>query len=113
MLPTWGDEFNRKWVQDKIFTAENARIYGEFLGKRYEDKPIIWILGGDRIPEEDEDFAIIQALAEGLRKGDEGKHLMTYHPQGGYSSSDFFHEDNWVLIVDFDHTYPPPETKRD
>lgn len=53
MLPTWGDEVNKKWgVGPEIFTAENALIYGEFLGRRYRYKDIIWILGGDR-PGED------------------------------------------------------------
>ncbi|MFA7492456.1 MAG: DUF4038 domain-containing protein [Proteiniphilum sp.] len=35
------------WHDDgvAIFTPENARAYGEFLGKRYKDKQIIWILG--------------------------------------------------------------------
>ena len=97
MLPTWGDKFNRRWgVGPEVFTPENARAYGAFLGARYRDKPILWILGGDRIPEEEDDFAIIRAMAEGLAEGDGGSHLMTYHPQGPYSSSDFFHEEAWL-----------------
>ncbi len=97
MLPTWGDKFNKKWgVGPEVFSPENARVYGEYLGRRYRDKPIIWILGGDRIPEEEEDFAIIRAMASGITAGDGGRHLKTYHPQGGYSSSQFFHEDEWL-----------------
>ncbi|MEK6481204.1 glycoside hydrolase family 140 protein [Catalinimonas sp. 4WD22] len=97
MLPTWGDKFNKRWgVGPEVFTPENARTFGEYLGKRYKDKPIIWILGGDRIPEEEEDFAIIRAMAEGLEKGDGGAHLMTYHPMGGRGSSEFFHQDEWL-----------------
>jgi len=97
MLPTWGDKFNRRWgVGPEIFTPENARIYGSFLGERYHDDAIIWILGGDRIPEDAEDFAIIRAMAEGLQQGDAGRHIMTYHPQGGRSSSEFFHNDGWL-----------------
>lgn len=97
MLPNWGDKFNKRWgVGPEVFTPENARKYGEFLGKRYKDKPIVWILGGDRIPEEAEDFAIIRAMAEGLAKGDSNTHLMTYHPMGGQSSSAFFHNDAWL-----------------
>lgn len=99
MLPTWGDKWNKKWgVGPEIFTPENARLYGAFLGERYRDKPIVWILGGDRIPEEADDYAIIRAMAEGLRRGDQGTHLMTYHPQGGYSSSAFFHDDAWLAF---------------
>ena len=49
MLPTWGDKWNKKWGEGpEIFTPENAAAWGEFLGRRYKDKPIIWILGGDR-----------------------------------------------------------------
>ncbi len=97
MLPTWGDKFNKQWgVGPEVFTPENARLYGEFLGERYKDKPIIWILGGDRIPEEDDDFAIIRAMAEGLAAGDNVMHLITYHPMGGRNSAEFFHEDEWL-----------------
>ncbi|MDF9801161.1 hypothetical protein OKW21_006424 [Catalinimonas alkaloidigena] len=97
MLPTWGDKFNKRWgVGPEVFTPENARVYGKFLGERYQDKPIVWILGGDRIPEEDEDFAIIRAMAEGLAEGDNNTHLMTYHPMGGRNSAEFFHADDWL-----------------
>jgi hypothetical protein len=30
-----------------FFNEENARADGRFLGRRYRDQPIIWILGGD------------------------------------------------------------------
>src|SRR5688572_18204906 len=67
-LPTWGDKWNPKWAQNSkiIFNAENAAIYGEWLGKRYKDKPIIWILGGDRPIESDESKEMIRAMARGL-----------------------------------------------
>lgn len=97
MLPTWGDKWNKKWgVGPEIFTPENAAAYGAFLGRRYRDKPIIWILGGDRNPENDQHLAIIRAMAGGLKKGDGGNHLMTFHPQGGSGSSQWFHNDGWL-----------------
>jgi hypothetical protein len=97
MLPTWGDKWNKKWGQGpEIFTAKNAAAYGEFLGKRYRDKPIIWILGGDRPVEKPEHYAIVRALAAGLQKGDGGRHLMTFHPNGGHTSAEWFHEDRWL-----------------
>lgn len=97
LLPTWGDKFNKKWgTGPEIFTPENARAYGRFLGERYRDAPVIWILGGDRNPENDEHEAIIRAMAEGLRAGDGGRHLMTYHPQGLSQSWQWFHEDEWL-----------------
>jgi hypothetical protein len=35
-------------------------------------------------------------MAEGLKKGDGGRHLITYHPMGGNTSADFFHEAEWL-----------------
>ena len=84
MLPTWGDKWNKKWgVGPEIFTPENAATYGEWLGRRYRDAGIIWILGGDRPVESDAHQAIIAAMARGLRAGDGGAHLITFHPTGG------------------------------
>ena len=97
MLPTWGDKVGKKWGQGpEIFNPQNAAVYGEFLGKRYKDKPIIWILGGDRPVENAKQLAIWRAMAEGIKKGDGGSHLMTYHPMGGRSSSDWFQNEPWL-----------------
>ena len=76
----------------------NARIYGEYVGKRYRGKPVIWILGGDRNPEGESRMAITRAMAEGIKAGDGGTKLMTYHPQGDSNSSAFFHTDKWLNI---------------
>jgi len=35
-------------------------------------------------------------MAQGLRKGDEGRHLITFHPRGGTTSSKWFHNDEWL-----------------
>ena len=99
MLPTWGDKWNRKWGKGpEVFTPENATRFGEFLGRRYRDKPIIWILGGDRPVETDAQRAVIRAMAAGLARGDEGRHLMTYHPMGGKTSADFFPDEPWLAF---------------
>lgn len=96
-LPTWGDKWNKKWgVGPEIFTPENAATYGEWLGRRYQDKGLIWILGGDRPIETDAHRAITEALAQALKKGDGGAHLMTYHPMGGRGSSDWFADADWL-----------------
>jgi len=97
MLPTWGDKWNRKWgAGPEIFTPENAEAYGEFLGRRYRERAIIWILGGDRPVENDNHRAIIRAMAAGLRKGDGGRHLMTLHPCGQQHSAQYFHSEEWL-----------------
>jgi hypothetical protein len=98
LLPTWGDKIHPKWGGGPIiFTPENARLYGEWLGRRYKDTPnILWINGGDRDPETPEHFAIFRALAAGLRVGDEGRHLITYHPMGGSGTTTLFPDEDWL-----------------
>lgn len=97
LLPTWGDKWNKKWgVGPEIFTPENARVYGAWLGRRYRDAGVIWILGGDRPVENEDHKAITRAMAEGLREGDGGRHLRTWHPSGGQGSAQFFHQDDWL-----------------
>lgn len=97
MLPTWGDKWNQKWgAGPELFTPDNAFAWGEFLGKRYWDKPIIWILGGDRPVENDAHRTIIRNMAAGLKAGDGGAHLKTFHPQGQQTSSQYFHTEDWL-----------------
>ena len=53
-LPTWGDKWNKKWgVGPEIFTPTNAETYGRWLGARYRDAGVVWVLGGDRPIEND------------------------------------------------------------
>lgn len=97
LLPTWGDKWNKKWgVGGGAFTPESAAVYGEWLGRRYKDKAIIWILGGDRPVETDQHREIIRAMALGLTKGDGGSHLKTFHPPGGNGSSTWWHDADWL-----------------
>ncbi len=105
LLPTWGDKvFKSTWGKGpEIFTPENARVYGKWIGNRYKNqKNIIWIIGGDRNPRNDSDVAIWRAMAAGIVEavGGQDKALMTFHPQpntledGG--SSKWFHQDEWL-----------------
>lgn len=117
LLPTWGDKiFKDRWgAGPEIFNAENARVYGQWIGNRYKNqKNIIWILGGDRNPRNESDVNIWRSMADGIAEGVGGhdKVLMTYHPQpsnkasmpyrllfatledGG--SSHWFHDDQWL-----------------
>jgi Protein of unknown function (DUF4038) len=98
LLPTWAD----KWYKDKwgmgpeIFTPENAKVFGAWIAKRYLSKSIVWVLGGDRTPQNETHMAIIRAMAEGIKTSDNNRHLLTYHPSGGSSSYDFFADDKWI-----------------
>jgi len=93
MLPTWGSY----WATGQaVFTPANARQYGRFLGQRYKDKPVIWILGGDRSVTDTIERAIIDATAAGLTEGDGGAHLKTFHPIGPGLSSIKLHDAPWL-----------------
>jgi len=100
LLPTWGRWTTTFRPQDQTtLTPQNAQAYGEFLGKRYARKAIIWILGGDRPPTNVE--ATWRAMAKGIAIGVSGSEnydavLMTYHPRGGETSSTTFHNDTWL-----------------
>jgi hypothetical protein len=97
MLPTWGSHWKCVGRRSPaVFTAENARTYGRFVGQRYRDKPVIWILGGDQNIESDTEREILEAMAGGLAEGDGGAHLMTYHPRGPGRSSDYWHDAPWL-----------------
>ena len=97
-LPTWGDKFNLAWGKGPVgFKRDNAKVYGKWLGERYKDRTnIIWILGGDRSLDTSLHFDVVNAMAEGIKEGDEGRHLMTFHPMGGGSSSKHVHNENWL-----------------
>ncbi|MDP9315117.1 MAG: glycoside hydrolase family 140 protein [Chloroflexota bacterium] len=97
LLPTWGDKVHGGlWgTGPVIFTSENARAYGHYLGQRYRNDPnIVWILGGDRPASGYE--AVWTGLAEGITAGLGYRPLFTYHPNGGASSSAALHDAPWL-----------------
>jgi hypothetical protein len=105
LLPTWGDKvYKDSWGKGpEIFNVQNARAYGKWIGARYKNqKNIIWILGGDRNPRNDNDVAIWRAMAEGIEEGVGGSQhaLMTFHPQPNSmedaGSAKWFHDDRWL-----------------
>ena len=91
ILPMWGS-----YAVDKNnhIDEKSAFYYGKYLGNRYKDKTnIIWILGGDKIPEGYE--KVWESLAKGIKKT--GNHsLMTYHISGEHSSSEYFQNSDWL-----------------
>jgi|GEM_PF-240790 len=111
LLPTWGDKLLEPGAGPKIFApdyedqgAEAAKQracrYGEWLGARYKDLPhLIWVLGGDRDLDDERDpdgilRNVVRSLVKGLKQGDGGRHLMTYHVCR--SSSLYFHSESWL-----------------
>lgn len=110
LLPAWGNHVTD--IPPRL-TAGPARAYGEWLGRRYRERQVIWLLGGDQNP--GDRVEVWRALAEGLLAGHGGTQLMTYHPRGGASSSIWLHREPWL---DFNcaqsgHTrYRPQVTKQ-
>jgi len=99
LLPTWGDKWNLQWgVGPVIFDKpEKAKSFHKWLAKRYQNQAnIIWILGGDRVPENKEQKEIVKAMVNGVQAGDKGVHLISYHPWGGTCSSEWFHNEDWL-----------------
>ncbi len=97
MLPSWGDKVTPSAGGGPvIFNERNAEIFGEFLGKRYKNKPIVWILGGDRNVANEQEKLVWRSMAKGIKKGDKGNHLMTYHPRGAHSSHEKLHNEEWL-----------------
>lgn len=94
-LPTWG-KYWKTGDPKRIFNPENARVYGRFLGQRYRERPLIWILGGDQNVASPEERATVDALAAGLREGDGGAHLITFHPRGPGQSSRQLRDAAWL-----------------
>lgn len=97
LLPTWGDKWNlQKGAGPEIFTPANANLYGRWLGERYRQDGIIWIVGGDRSVDNENHREIVRAMALGLRAGDDGQHLITFHPRGGNGSIETFPDEPWL-----------------
>lgn len=71
------------------------QAYARFLGKRMGHRQLFWLLGADRAP--DGWAGVIRAFASELESA-AGRHdlLITHHPQGGQSSSRWFHDEAWL-----------------
>jgi len=79
---------------ERVFNAKNAFTFGRLLGERYKNNAILWYVGGDSPPGQDE--ATWVAMARGLKQGSGGSQLVSYHGQGGTSSSLWFHKAEWL-----------------
>jgi len=99
MLPSWGDTWDYIPLGEKklVFTTEKAFRFGKYLGNKYKNQwNIVWIMGGDRNPENIRHYEIINSLVSGLKEGENNKHLITFHPGGDCSSASFFHDEKWL-----------------
>jgi len=103
LLPTWGDKVFPAWAKGmrSVFDVGTAHTYGAWLGERYRERTnIIWVLGGDRPAIHDgvDDRPIWRAMAAGIDEATGGAALMTYHPAGGHSTSEWLNDEDWLDI---------------
>jgi hypothetical protein len=101
LLPTWGDKvWKSTWGKGpEIFTPQNAKAYGQWLGKRYRTrKNIVWILGGDRTPQNEQQLNIWRQMAAGIQEGvGTTRAVITFHTQpNALGSAEWFHNDAWL-----------------
>jgi len=96
---TWGEKLQpRRPGNPFTFDRKTARKFGEYLGTRYRSRTnIIWIVVGDEDPRGyEKDWS---AMAEGLKKGSRGRHMITAHAAGKgvlRASSEFFNSEKWL-----------------
>ncbi|HMP94834.1 MAG TPA: DUF4038 domain-containing protein, partial [Phnomibacter sp.] len=89
LVPVWGSNVKA----GKVNTAQ-AKAYGEFLGRRYgQYSNIIWLNGGDI--KGTDSMEVWQALGNTIKQY-APKQLMTFHPRGRTSSSEWFHNQPWL-----------------
>jgi hypothetical protein len=87
LVPVWGSNI-------KKVSVEQAKAYAAFLANRYKGKTnIIWLNGGDvRGGDALEKWNMIGNTIRSIDK----QHLITYHPRGRNSSSQWFHNESWL-----------------
>jgi hypothetical protein len=102
ILPTWGDKlFKSTWgVGPEILNEGNAALLASWIARRYKDKKnIIWVVGGDRTPRNEEDVKVWRAMGRAIMKETGNKALITYHPQPNQTgSAQWFNADDWLSV---------------
>ncbi len=90
LVPVWGSN-----VKGGKVSIQQAEAYAAFLANRYKNKTnIIWMNGGD-VKGTEGGLDTWKMIGSTLRKYD-GNHLITYHPRGRTSSSEWFHTEPWL-----------------
>lgn len=76
------------------------RAYGDFLGSRYGDRYVVWLLGGDGgqdglSPAEHDRYTVLAESIASAAGGDD-RIFIGFQPVGATSSSSWFHGDSWL-----------------
>ena len=89
MVPVWGSN-----VKAGSVSRSEANAYAEWLAKRYKDQwNIVWLNGGDI--RGSDSLTTWKIMGAALKKNDPN-HLVTFHPFGRTTSSQWFHEEPWL-----------------
>ncbi|MBD2754148.1 glycoside hydrolase family 140 protein [Spirosoma validum] len=89
LVPLWGNN-----VKSKRVNQERAKAYAEFIANRYKNRPnIIWLDGGDIKGSDSLD--VWKTIGRTINQID-STHLITFHPRGRASSSEWFHNEPWL-----------------
>jgi hypothetical protein len=89
LVPVWGTNVKSGWVQ-----RADAQTYAQWLANRFKDKwNIVWLNGGDI--RGSDSLHTWNLMGTTLRKTDPN-HLITFHPFGRTTSSQWFHHADWL-----------------
>lgn len=89
LVPVWGSN-----VKAGLVKKEDAEEYARWLADRFHNKwNIIWLNGGDT--KGGDAINTWNAIGNTLKSNDPG-HLITFHPFGRTSSSQWFHNETWL-----------------
>ncbi|GAB4024620.1 glycoside hydrolase family 140 protein [Spirosoma gilvum] len=89
LVPLWGNN-----VKSKHVNQQRAKTYAEFLANRYKNRPnIVWLDGGDI--KGSDSLEVWKTISRTINQID-STHLITFHPRGRASSSEWFHNEPWL-----------------
>jgi hypothetical protein len=89
LVPVWGSNVKAGWV-----SRSEAAVYAKWLADRYKNKwNIIWLNGGDN--KGNDSLQTWNIIGSTLKKNDL-LHLISYHPFGRTTSSQWFHHESWL-----------------
>lgn len=108
LVAVWGNN-----VKGGHVSYSEAEDYANFLVDRYGKKNnVIWMNGGDTFG--NDSTATWNIIGKTLKEKSDNQ-LVTYHPRGRYSSSDWFHNESWLdfnQIQSGHRRYDQDDTKR-
>ena len=89
LVPIWGTN-----VRSGHVSRQEAKTYAEFITNRYKKRAnIVWLNGGDiKGSDSLETWKIIGRTINQL----DTDHLITFHPRGRASSTEWFHNEDWL-----------------